>query len=301
MSLHAMTDSAAPPLFDRALIRRHRHRATRAGGEAVDYLLAEGAESMADRLSLIMRPFPQVVELGARTDALKDRLIATGKIQRYLTLDLAPRAGLSAVADEEMLPLAPASVDLILSNLSLHSVNDLPGVLVQARRALKPDGLFLACLAGDTTLHLLRQAWLEAETHLRGGAGPRVAPMVAMADVAGLMQRAGFALPVIDKEVIEVTYPSALKLMVELKAMGEANPLSQRPRRPVTRALLTAVEAAYQRLAATDVAGEPRVLATFDILHVQGWAPADTQPKPLRPGTAGRDLGEALGGRSGGL
>jgi len=196
------------------------------------------------------------------------------------------------VADEEALPLADASVDLVLSCTSLHHVNDLPGALIQIRRALKPDGVFLAALFGGATLWQLRQAWLAAEAALEGGASPRVAPFADLADAAGLLQRAGFALPVADSDTITVTYATPLNLMADLRGMGEANALIERRRTPTRRATLWAAAEHYAtRFADPD----GRVPATFEVLYLTGWAPAASQPQPLKPGSARTRLADALG------
>ena len=196
------------------------------------------------------------------------------------------------VADEEALPFADASLDLVVSGLSLQLVNDLPGALVQIRRALKPDGLLLASLLGGATLQELREAWLAAEAEISGGASPRVAPFADVRDMGALLQRAGFALPVVDSETVTVTYANPLALMQEIKAMGASNMLLARRRTPVTRGLLLrAAEIYAERFAGAD----GRVPATFEILTLTAWAPDESQPKPLRPGSAQTRLADALG------
>ena len=196
------------------------------------------------------------------------------------------------VADEEALPFAPESLDLAGSGLALHLVNDLPGALIQIRRALKPDGLFLAALLGGETLKELREAWLIAEDEVSGGASPRVAPFADVRDLGGLLQRAGFALPVADTDVVRVTYASPLDLMREIKAMGASNVLSARRRVPVTRKLLfRAAEVYSERFALAD----GRVSATFEIITLTAWVPHESQQKPLQPGSAKSRLADALG------
>jgi SAM-dependent methyltransferase len=199
---------------------------------------------------------------------------------------------LRVVAEEDALPFADASLDLVVSGLSLQLVNDLPGALVQIRRALKPDGLLLASLLGGTTLKELREAWLAAEAEISGGASPRVVPFADVRDMGALLQRAGFALPVVDSETVIVTYANPLALMQEIKAMGASNMLIARRRTPVTRALLLrAAEIYAERFAGF----EGRVPATFEILTLTAWAPDESQPKPLRPGSAQTRLADALG------
>jgi SAM-dependent methyltransferase len=218
-------------------------------------------------------------------------------VERIVDVDavaqlLADAVDMRVVADEEALPFADASIDLFVSALSLQLVNDLPGTLVQVRRALRPDGLLLAALLGGATLHELRDAWLTAEAEISGGASPRVSPFADVRDLGGLLQRAGFALPVVDSETITVTYSDPLALMRELKAMGASNVLVARDRRPVTRGLLLrAAEIYADRFAAPD----GRVPATFEVLTLTAWAPDASQPQALRPGSAQTRLADALG------
>ncbi|MBM3546684.1 MAG: methyltransferase domain-containing protein [Alphaproteobacteria bacterium] len=282
-------------VFDRARVRRQRTRAAATLGGA-DFLLREVGERLADRLDDIRRRFPLALDLGCHRGEL-GRVLAGRGVDRLIQADLAPemakRAGGPAVAcDEELLPFAEASLDAVLSCFSLHWVNDLPGALVQIRRALKPDGLFLAAMLGGDTLTELRQAWLEAESEVEGGVSPRVSPFVDLRDAAGLLQRAGFALPVADADRLTVTYTDALTLMRELKAMGEANALIERRRSPTRRDTLAAAAAIYQSRFAE--AGD-RVRATFQVIYLIGWAPSADQPKALRPGSAASRLAAALG------
>jgi SAM-dependent methyltransferase len=195
------------------------------------------------------------------------------------------------VADAEALPFGKNSLDLVMSGLDLHLVNDLPGVLTQIRYALKPDGLFLAALLGGETLVELRRAWLDAETKVRGGVSPRVAPFAELGDLAGLLQRAGFALPVADGDVITVSYKNPLHLMADLKAIGQSNTLATRSRTPVSRGLLVEAAERYAELYSSD---DDRVPARFEILFLTAWSPAETQPKPLKPGSADARLADAL-------
>ncbi len=283
-------------IFDRALLARRRDR--KAGSASShDFLLERVADDMAERLALIKRRFPLAVNIGAHHGLVSDRIRAIAGIERIVNVDHAPRLlercqGLRVVADEEALPFAAASLDLVVSGLSLHLVNDLPGALVQIRRALKPDGLLLAALLGGETLKELRQAWLAAEAEVTGGASPRVAPFADVRDLGALLQRAGFALPVVDSEIVTVTYASPLALMREVKGMGASNMLVARHRRPVTRGLLArAAEIYAERFAQAD----GRVPATFEILTLTAWAPDESQPKPLRPGSAQARLADALG------
>ena len=289
--------SAPPVLFDRALHRRRLDRAAPAFG-AADFLKRRAAEDAVFRLEAILRDFPVAVDLGARSGALREALrgsAAEGRIGLLLETDfsermLRGRAGV--VADEERLPFAPASVDLIVSLLALHWTNDLPGALIQIRRALKPDGLFVGALFGGETLTELRHSLLQAEAELTGGAGLRVSPFAEGADGAALLQRAGFAIPVTDVDRVTVRYRHPLELLRDLRRMGETNVLVNRDRRPLSRAVLgRAFEVYGERYGLED----GRVPATFEIVTVTGWAPHESQQKPLPRGSAKMRLAEALG------
>ena len=248
-----------------------------------------------------MRDFPRAVDLGARNGAFAQALAASDAAPRVGLLVeadlsgrmLAGRSGMRVLADEERLPFAPASLDLIVSSLSLHWANDVIGALVQARLALKPDGLFIGALFGGATLTELRQSLTAAELELTGGAGPRVSPFADPSDAAGLLQRAGFALPVADVDRVTVRYDHPLKLMTDLRRMGETSVLAERHPRPLTRRVLArAFEIYRQNFADPD----GRLPATFEILTLTGWSPSETQQKPLRPGSAKMRLADALGG-----
>jgi SAM-dependent methyltransferase len=259
-------------------------------------LLRHVADDIADRLSLIKRTFSIALDLSAGHGVLGRRLRETG-IDFIVSADLSPgllsrAAGPCVVADEELLPFRPAGLDLVVSALGLQLVNDLPGALIQIRRALKPDGLLLASLLGGTTLHELREALVVAETETLGGASPRVAPFADVRELGRLLQRAGFTLPVADSETLNVGYPSALHLMRDLRAMGWANMLLDRSRAPLPRATLARAIAVYQ-----ERHGRPdgRIGATFEIVTLTGWAPHESQQKPLRPGAAATRLADALG------
>jgi NADH dehydrogenase [ubiquinone] 1 alpha subcomplex assembly factor 5 len=285
-----------PQIFDRALLLRRRERSAPLA-EAHDFLLARVADDIAERLAIMRRSFPLAVNIGAHNGLLSRRISGLAGIERIIDVErswslLSQCDGLRVVADEEALPFAPASLDLAVSGLALHLVNDLPGALVQIRRALKPDGLLLASLLGGETLKELREAWVIAETEVAGGVSPRVAPFADVRDLGALLQRAGFALPVVDSETVTVTYASPLALMRELKAMGASNMLSSRRRQPVTRGLLARAADIYgERFGSAD----GRVPATFEILTLTAWAPDESQPKPLRPGSAQTRLADALG------
>ena len=288
--------TSQPNIFDRALLARRRARAASTAGEH-DFLLRHVSEDIADRLSLIQRQFPVGLNLGAHTGALSRRLRELGKTG--LLIDADPSAAMLAqcdgprlAADEELLPFGPATLDLVVSGLALQFVNDLPGVLVQIRQALKGDGLFIAALLGAGSLIELREAFLIAETEIYGGATPRVAPFGDVRTLGGLLQRAGFALPVADVDSLRVTYAHPLALMAELKAMGASNVLIERSRRPMTRRLLARATEVYAEKFGTP---DGRIPATFEIVTLTAWAPDPSQPKPLRPGSAKTRLADALG------
>lgn len=289
-------------IFDRALLAERRRRVSRNAG-AHDFLLARVADDIAERLSIVRRAFPLAANIGAHHGLVSQRIHGVAGIENIIDVDgtaalLAQARGMRVVADEDALPFADASLDLVVSGLSLQLVNDLPGALIQIRRALKPDGLLLAALLGGATLKELREAWLAAEADVSGGVSPRVAPFADVRDMGSLLQRAGFALPVVDSETVSVTYPDPFALMRELKAMGASNMLTARRRTPVTRRLLLrAAEIYVERFARAD----GRVPATFEILTLTAWAPDESQPKPLRPGSAQARLADALGVKEGKL
>ncbi|TFZ55499.1 methyltransferase domain-containing protein [Methylorubrum sp. Q1] len=284
-----MNESA--PLFDPALVRRRIARAQRSG--YAGFLLERVAEDLEDRLAAVTRPFPLGLDLGTPLPLVAERLLQSGRVERMIRLAPVSGPGSSVVGDPELLPFGGnAGFDLAVSALALQHVNDLPGALLQLRRALKPDGLFLAGLLGGATLTELRQAFLQAESETEGGASPRVAPFAELRDLGGLLQRAGFALPVVDADTITVRYGDPFSLMRDLRAMGLTNALHDRRRAPLRRATLMRAAAIYaERFSDPD----GRLRATFEILWLSGWAPHESQQKPLRPGSAKTRLADALG------
>ena len=283
-------------VFDRTTLRVRRTRAAHRLGE-VDFLIRTAAERLLERLGDVRRDFPLALALGCHTGQIATALRGCSQIGRLVQADLAYEMvrrsdGPRLVADEEALPFGPGSLDLVLSCFSLHWVNDLPGTLAQIRYALKPDGLFLAAMPGGMTLAELRESLMRAELEVDGGAGPRVSPFVDVRDAGMLLQRAGFALPVVDVDTITVTYDHPLGLMAELRAMGEANALVERGRAPLKRAALLRACEIYRELFG-DCAG--RVPATFQILMLSGWTPDPSQPQPIRRGSGRINLAEALG------
>lgn len=286
----------APRIFDRALLRRRLARAVAGGAE--DFLLARAATDLAERLSIVKRDFRSVLDLGTpRPDvaAILASALPEAAVTRLAAVPSTAGTGRwsAVVGDEERQPFAPESFDLVVSCLSLHAVNDLPGTLVQARRALKPDGLFVGCLFGGNTLQELRAALSVAESEVSGGASPRVAPFSDLRDLGGLLQRTGFALPVSDVEPVVVRYRHPVRLFADLRAMGATNVLALRHRAPLPRAvLMRAMEVYAERFADPD----GRLRATFDIVWLAGWAPHESQQKPLKPGSARMPLEAALRG-----
>ncbi len=266
-----------PVIFDRRLLRARLARAAAIG--PATFLLDRVADDIAERLSAVLRTFDIAVDLGTPTDAVR-RAIA----ERVGTVA-------AVVADEEALPFRDASLDLVVSALALQFVNDLPGTLIQIRRALKPDGLFLAAMIGGESLAELRAAFAEAEAEVEGGVSPRVAPFADLRDLGALLQRAGFALPVTDVDRITVRYASPLALMHDLRRMGAGNALTERRRTPLRRATLRRLLEIYaERFADPD----GRIRATFEIVWLSGWAPHESQQQPLAPGSAKTRLADAL-------
>jgi SAM-dependent methyltransferase len=274
----APTPAAAPRLFDRALLRARMDRARRAG--PVTFLLDRVMEDMADRLQAVTRGFADAAEIWSPGELLREPL--ADRFQSIVCI---------APGETETLPLPPESLDLALSALALQFVNDLPGVLTQIRRALRPDGLLLAAMVGGDTLTELRQSFAAAEAECEGGVSPRVAPFADLRDIGGLLQRAGLALPVTDVDRVVVRYDSAFALMADLRRMGATNILIERRRIPTRRATMLRMAQIYaERFADPD----GRIRATFDIIWLSGWAPHDSQPKPLRPGSAKASLEAAV-------
>lgn len=283
-----MTES--PIIFDRLLQRRRR---SRAAALPANFLLDHVAGELADRLSVVLRRFNVGVDLGTPGDAVRRSLRRLGA-GMIVGADVIARGKPFVVADEEALPFRDSSLDLVVSGLALHFANDLPGVLAQIRRALKPDGLFLAALLGGETLTELRQAFAEAESEIEGGASPRVAPFADLRQIGALLQRAGFALPVTDVERVTVRYSSVFDLMHDLRRMGAANTLVARRRVPLRRTTLMQMADVYARRFAD---ADGRIRTTFDIVWLSGWAPHPNQQQPLRPGSAKARLADALGTR----
>ncbi len=293
-----MAERPTPPsplIFDRTLIRARRRRAVTLG--PATFLLDRVADDLAERLAAVLRRFDLAVDLGTPGEAVRAALARLGSVGTIVAADAMPdseamRARPYIVADEEMLPFREGALDLVVSALALQFVNDLPGVLVQIRRALKPDGLLLAALIGGETLTELRQSFAAAESELEGGVSPRVAPFVDLRELGALLQRAGLALPVTDSDRLTVRYDSAFALMHDLRRMGATNALVERRRTPLRRATLMRMAEIYAQRFAD---GDGRVRATFEIVWLSGWAPHPIQQQPLQPGSAKARLADALG------
>lgn len=264
-----MTTTDNMRVFDRALVARRRARAWPQLAQ-FEFLFRDVADRLADRLTDTTRRYPDALLLGRRGAGLEQALAATGRIDRTVTTELDATAEPDIVADEEMLPFAAGSFDLVASNLSLHWVNDLPGTLLQARAILKPDGLFLASMLGGQTLSELRACLVEAEAEIAGGVAPRISPFADVRDAAGLMQRAGFQLPVADRDQIRIAYEHPMRLLADLRGMGETHAGIARGG-PLHRAVLAQAMRLYAERFA-DRNG--RCIATFEVLYLAGWAPA---------------------------
>lgn len=273
-------------VFDRAAVRRHRDRAA-PGLSASDFLFRESGARLLDRLDDVTRDFPRALDLGCHTG-----LVSHWKIGGLVQCDLSTAMARAAAGNGRATFVADASLDLVVSNLALHWVNDLPGALIQVRRALKADGLFLASLFGTDTLKELRAVLLEAEADVAGGAGRRVSPFTDVRDAGALLSRAGFALPVVDADTITVTYADMFRLMADLRAMGETNAVRERRKHVSRRDVFTRAAELYAARH-TDTRG--RIVATFQIVTMTAWAPHPKQQQALRPGSAKGRLADALG------
>jgi SAM-dependent methyltransferase len=274
----------APLLFDHALMQARAKRRMRLEGGA-DFLFHRAAEDLADRLQPVLRVFPAIADVGTPHGSFAQALRTARQDAAITQIAINP-------AERETLDLPVEAFDLVTSGLVLQHANDLPGALIQIRRALRPDGLFIGCLAGGATLTELRQSLAEAESEITGGVSPRVFPFADVRDMGGLLQRAGFALPVADSETITVRYATIFSLIADLRAMGATNVLAERSRRFTSRNLFLKAAEVYQRRF-----GDPdgKIRATFEIIWLTGWAPHESQQKPLKPGSAKQRLADALG------
>jgi SAM-dependent methyltransferase len=288
--------NSSPQIFDERLLQQRRQRVSSEAARH-DFLLQRVAGDFSERLDAVKREFASALDLGAHHGVIGPTIARRAGTVLVVSADasagmLEQCAPPRICTSLDALPFAEASFDLVVSGLSLQFTNDLPGTLVQVRRCLKPDGLFLGAVMGGATLHELRSAFLAAEVEIEGGASPHIAPFADVRDLGHLLQRAGFALPVVDADVVRVAYASPLHLMRELRGMGAGNVLRERRRVPLRRAtLMRALEVYTQRHARAD----GRVEATFEIITMTGWCPHESQQKPLQPGSATRRLADALG------
>jgi len=293
-SSHDPNNDVAP--FNRIELRNRRNRVADQFSTHA-FLFDEVGVQLAERLKDIKRTFRTAVDLGCHDGRLAHLFSERNGIQQLLQCDISESMIAKAsgpyrlVADEEWLPFASESIDLVISALNLHWVNDLPGTLIQIRRALRPDGLLSAAIFGGNSLTELRQALIKAESEIDGGISPRIAPFIEIRELGALLMRSGFNLPVIDIDTITVTYPNALKLMDDIKGMGESNILKRRQATLKNRSVLNAAAHYYQKMFG-DTSG--RIPATFEILYFTGWRPHSSQQKPLKPGTAETKLASIL-------
>lgn len=278
-------------VFDRRQIARQRMRCARAGGDHM-FLMSWAMREIGDRLSFIRRKFPVCVQIGARGPAIDaPHAGIETRIVTDIAADLLTGHKNAVLCDEEFLPFADSSVDLVTSALALHTVNDLPGCLFQIRKSLRPDGLFLAAMLGGETLHELRSCLADAELEICGGVSPRIAPFADKPQAAALLQRAGFSLPVVESEIITVTYDSVFALMHDLRQMGEGNAIAARVKHLSRRdVFLRAAELYAER----HVEGDGRIAASFEIIFLLGWSPHESQQKPLPRGSAKTRLADFL-------
>lgn len=280
--------NAGPPrIFDRGAYAQHRARGLRMDGDC--FLAEEAATRLTERIMTVNRKFEFALDLSSRPQSFSLLKPLAG---HWLRTSLSRGESVDLQTEEDELPFADASFDLVTSVLSLHAVNDLPGALIQIRRCLKPDGLFMAALFGDATLHELKDAFAQAEIQTSGGVSPRVAPFADVRALGGLLQRAGFALPVTDIERTHVRYSSFMRLIDDLRTLGETNALSARSRAGIGKATLSALITAYD---IAHAGSDGKLRATFDIVYLTGWSPHESQQKPLKPGSAKSSLSGALG------
>ena len=280
-----MTDNIL--VFDRKTIRQNRNRCS-SKFEKHNFLFEWCRNEINSRLDIIKRKFPLTLQIGGRSLPLDNKKFG---IQSLYNMDSAERLHPSVIADDEFIPFKHSQFDLVTNILGLHTINDLPGHLIQIKNILKPDGLFFGVLFGDETLYELRQCLQQAEIEITGGISPRVAPFSDKVQMGSLLQRSGFSLPVIDSEKITVTYENIFKLMHDLRFMGESNTLLKRSKLTARKEIFLKAGEIYQK-EFSETGG--RIQATFDIIFIHGWAPHESQQKPLRPGSAESTMAEAL-------
>lgn len=286
---------APDQIIDTALSVERRRRALERAVRGADFLMSRAGEELAERLGTVERRFPKAATLFCASPEAHRVLLASGKTDDVVRIEADAAFlgdGPGMLARPGMVPLAPSSIDLAVSLLSLQDENDIPGMLIQIRRALRPDGLFLGVMAGSGTLAELRESLLTAESELSGGASPRILPFTDVREAGALLQRAGFALPVADVETVTVRYATMFNLMADLRAMGAANSLSGRSRKPARREFFARAAQIYaERFSDPD----GRIRATFSFVWMSGWAADASQQKPLAPGSADISLAKVLG------
>lgn len=276
-------------IFDKKQTRRNRTRAM-LNDEKADFLLRWTANELQDRLDLIRKKFDRILQIGGATPKIYDHALVMDDVMDVVMDDIAiPHSSL--LGDAEYLPFCPNAFDLIISSFSLHHLNDLPGALIQINQSLKPDGLLIGAFLGGDTLKEFKECIQTAELEITGGLAPRTHPMIDIKQMGALMQRAGYALPVIDSEILTVEYQDIYALMRDLRNMGENNALNQRHQKFTSRNIFARADAIY-----TDrfTNGNGRIDATFEIIFISGWKPHESQQKPLKPGSAENSLFDIL-------
>ena len=285
-----------PQIFERKQLRRNRDRCAKSFKDH-NFLFKWVEQELLDRLGDIKHNFHNVLQIGARTsNNFTSNIIETAHIQSLSTMDITEKLlknhkEPTILGDEESLPFAQNTIDMVLSALSIHVVNDLPGCLMRINRVLKADGLFLAAMFGGETLHELRQSLTHAELEIKGGASPRIAPFADKKQMGDLLQRAGFALPVVDSDMISVTYDTMFDLLHDLRGMGESNIITARDKSYTGRNFFTEAERYYAKHFSEP---DGRIHASFEIIFLIGWSPHSSQQQPLKPGSATYKLEEIL-------
>jgi NADH dehydrogenase [ubiquinone] 1 alpha subcomplex assembly factor 5 len=273
-------------IFDRQAVKAHLLRAEK-NWERHDFIWKRTAAALQDRLLDVKRDFPHALELGVTPMVLTSEICAAKKIASLTTCAPLYGWGVDMVCDEEALPFEPQRFDLIVSNNHLHWVNDLPGALIQMKRALKPDGLLVFSMIGGETLHELRHAIAQAESEVTGGISPRVSPFAGLQDMAALMQRAQFALPVVDNELVTITYKDLTSMLHELRGMGQGNAVVQRHKKILPKSFWPTVAHHYP-------SENGRLPASVEILYGHGWSPDASQPQALQRGSGVVRLADIL-------
>lgn len=282
-------------IINRKLLLKRRAQKRVSSPEALSdnqFLLKNAELDLFDRLGMITRDFETAVHIGGYNGSFVKLLRAHKVAENCYNIEMSAHSSADIVADDEILPLKAESVNLVTSSLSLQYINDLPGLLAQIKRSLKPDGLFAANLIGGASLHELRESLLIAETELSGGASARVLPFIDVQQMGSLLQRAGFALPVVDMDSLTVRYDHMFDLIKDLRSMGATNCLLQTEgAKKLTRSIIARAAEIYQEKFQQ---ADGRITAQFDIINIIGWAPHESQQQPLKPGSAENKLADFL-------